>query len=368
LIERNFVFQQVIRESENPTWTETITVNYHFEQTQQMLLKVYDHDGKYDIDQLDRHQLIGEATFTLSSLMCAPGQTSRCNLTGPHAGKGVVDVRAEPLTNTNDVFVGTFSGQKLANKDGFFGRSDPFIVIARMNEDGTFTDVWKSAKIDNNLNPTFPQSHINISQVCNGDIDRPIKISFMDYDDNGKHQFMGHVQTSIRGLIEAHGTPFNVTEPEKQKTKGYTNSGTLTCAGALVEPHPTFQQFIIGGLEISMIVAIDFTGSNGDPMTPQSLHYLDRSGTGYTNQYQQAIQSVGRIIEEYDTNKMYSVFGFGARVRGPDGQFSIVQHCFPLCAGGAEVRGIDGILKVLHQLYQYCAGINDEMNVYSGVR
>jgi hypothetical protein len=122
-----------VRESENPVWVESITVNYNFEQTQQIVLKVYDQDGKHDVNQLERHQLIGEVTFTLSSLMCSPGQMARCNLTGPRAGKSVVDVRGEPLANTNDIFVGTFAGHKLVNKDGFFGRSDPFLVISRYN-------------------------------------------------------------------------------------------------------------------------------------------------------------------------------------------------------------------------------------------
>lgn len=323
---------------------ESIIVNYQFELNQTVVLRVYDQDKKADLNALDRHQLIGEGTFVIANLMHAPGQTARVTLTGPRA-RGVVDVRGEPLTNTNDIFVCTFAGHKLVNKDGFFGRSDPFLVISRLNEDGNYTDVWKNTKVDNNLNPVFPVSRILISQLCNGDIDRPLKISIMDFESSGRHQFMGHVMTSVRGLLDSRGAPLNVIEPEKQKNKSYTNSGTLTCANCFVEPHPTFQQFVMGGLEVSLIVAIDFTGSNGDPSTPQSLHYLDRSGQ-HLNQYQHAIMSVGRIIEEYDTNKMFSVFGFGARVRGPDGQFTPVQHCFPVYGGGVEVRGVDGILRV----------------------
>ena len=53
-----------------------------------------------------------------------------------------------------------------------------------------------------------------------------------------------------------------------------------------------------------MVVAIDFTGSNGDPATPQSLHYMDRSGISL-NQYQSAILNIGRVVEPYDTDKMF---------------------------------------------------------------
>lgn len=45
--------------------------------------------------------------------------------------RGTLIVTAEAVANTRDIFVANFSGNKLANKDGFFGRSDPFLVISR---------------------------------------------------------------------------------------------------------------------------------------------------------------------------------------------------------------------------------------------
>lgn len=44
-------------------------------------------------------------------------------------------------------------------------------------------------------------------------------------------------------------------------------------------------------------VAIDFTGSNGDPRSPQSLHYISPQGV---NEYLSAIWSVGNVIQDYD--------------------------------------------------------------------
>jgi hypothetical protein len=65
------------------------------------------------------------------------------------------------------------------------------------------------------------------------------------------------------------------------------------------------------------------------------------------------IQCVGRILEPYDTDKRYSVFGYGARVRQPDGSFSgPVQHCIQLMGG--EVSGVDGILQVRYFLFGIC--------------
>jgi len=39
-----------------------------------------------------------------------------------------------------------------------------------------------------------------------------------------------------------------------------------------------FSQFLTGGCEISLIAAIDYTGSNGDPDLPSSLHYISPTG------------------------------------------------------------------------------------------
>jgi hypothetical protein len=101
-------------------------------------------------------------------------------------------------------------------------------------------------------------------------------------------------------------------------------------------------------------VAIDFTGSNGDPRLPESLHYIDPTSQ-HLNQYQEAIASVGRIVEPYDHDRMFPVYGFGARVRQMDGTYSPVQHCFPVYGGGYEVHGIDGIMRVsLKPTYLLC--------------
>ena len=43
------------------------------------------------------------------------------------------------------------------------------------------------------------------------------------------------------------------------------------------------------------------TASNGDPSNPQSLHFNQGH---YANQYVQAIQAVGDIVQDYDTDKV----------------------------------------------------------------
>lgn len=45
--------------------------------------------------------------------------------------RGSLEIHAEAQTNTRDLLHVSFRGYKLANKDGFFGTSDPFLVISR---------------------------------------------------------------------------------------------------------------------------------------------------------------------------------------------------------------------------------------------
>ncbi len=64
----------------------------------------------------------------------------------------------------------------------------------RLNEDGAYTVVWKSEKIDNSLNPVWATVKIPMHVLCNGDKYRPLKLEIFDWDSNGKHDTMGHVR------------------------------------------------------------------------------------------------------------------------------------------------------------------------------
>lgn len=100
-------------------------------------------------------------------------------------------------------------------------------------------------------------------------------------------------------------------------------------------------EYLKSGWQLSLSIAIDFTGSNGDPSEPGSLHYLD----GY-NQYESAIISIGSILETYDDNKSFPVWGFGGipKFMGETNP----NHCFPLNGDrkNPEVKGSDAVLDI----------------------
>ncbi len=81
--------------------------------------------------------------------------------------------------------------------------------------------------------------------------------------------------------------------------------------------------YLKGGWQLSLSIAIDFTGSNGDPTEPSSLHFQDGR-----NQYESAIKSIGSILETYDDNKSFPVWGFGGIPKFLGDKDP--NHCFPL--------------------------------------
>lgn len=85
-----------------------------------------------------------------------------------------------------------------------------------------------------------------------------------------------------------------------------------------------------------MIIAVDFTGSNGTPTQPSSLHYMDPNKP---NQYQMAIEAVAQILLNYDTDKRIPAFGFGANINFPGIQTG-TSHCFPLSGSYENVDSV----------------------------
>lgn len=51
----------------------------------------------------------------------------------------------------------------------------------------------------------------------------------------------------------------------------------------IVQKRVTFLDYIFGGCEISLQIAVDFTASNGEVSNPNSLHFM--SPSGQPNQY-----------------------------------------------------------------------------------
>ncbi|XP_030897461.1 copine-2 [Leptonychotes weddellii] len=146
-------------------------------------------------------------------------------------------------------------------------------------------------------------------------MEKAIQVMCYDYDNDGGHDFIGEFQTSVSRMCEARdGVPveFECINPKKQrKKKNYKNSGIIILRSCKINRDYSFLDYILGGCQLMFTVGIDFTASNGNPLDPSSLHYINPMGT---NEYLSAIWAVGQIIQDYDSDKMFPALGFGAQL------------------------------------------------------
>ncbi|XP_014352348.2 copine-5 isoform X1 [Latimeria chalumnae] len=342
---REFGRTEVIDNTLNPDFVRKFILDYFFEEKQNLRFDLYDVDSKSP--DLSKHDFLGQTFCTLGEIVGSPGSRLEKPLAGiPGKKCGLIILSAEELGNCRDVATMQFCANKLDKKD-FFGKSDPFMVFYRSNEDGTFTICHKTEVVKNTLNPVWQAFSIPVRALCNGDYDRTIKVEVYDWDRDGSHDFIGEFTTSYRELARGQ-SQFNVYEvvnpKKKMKKKKYVNSGTVTLLSFTVESEYTFLDYIKGGTQINFTVAIDFTASNGNPSQSTSLHYMNPY---QMNAYAMALKAVGEIIQDYDSDKMFPALGFGAKIP-PDGR---VSHEFPL-NGNPEnpyCNGIEGILEAYHQ-------------------
>lgn len=232
----------------------------------------------------------------------------------------------------------------------------------------------------NNLNPEWKEITIDLAILCGGDLDLPLHVGVFDHESSGNHKSMGELQVTVNGLVAASGRNEALKLQKKGKDTGMIHvvkadvsgieSVTDRMANVSVSqkstptpargpsafipgssassssPAPSdgvnFIDYIAGGCQLNVAVAVDFTGSNGDPRKVGTLHYMNPSGR---NDYEKAIASIVSILAKYDSDKMFPVYGFGAKYDG------VVRHCFQ-CGATAEQSGVAGVLQAYKDVFR----------------
>mmetsp|Transcript_25825 Transcript_25825/g.40429 ORF Transcript_25825/g.40429 Transcript_25825/m.40429 type:complete len:564 (-) Transcript_25825:61-1752(-) len=326
-----------LKNEKNPDFTTKIDCDYFFEKKQFLEFMVVDVDDPKKIDNKTT-DFIGKVHCKVAEILGSKKQTMTRKLEGTKEGKNVgsISVFAEELKGRKtDVLKIQMKGNKLANKDGMFGKSDPYLIFRRKQENGEMIQVLRSKTIDNNLDPDWEELLLNLTQFCLGNLDAPIVIECWDEDSMSKDDMIGTVETTTRALLNK----------EKLQLKDYKEGrnldpGYLTVTASAIVRIPTFLDYVCGGCEMSLSVAVDFTASNKDPSDPTSLHHVDPNGNW--NEYQKAIIAVGEILLDYDHDKKCAALGYGAILPNKEE----ASHCFALNgnAQNPEVEGVQGLL------------------------
>ena len=286
----------------SPKFSKFFDVIWHFEIRQDLEFFVYDFDGGVAVDRcnLDAQDFLGCARTQLAGVIGSPGRQLIMPLeinSRAHPRSKIV-IRAEQLGGSSGTFLASVQvrGVKLAKKD-WFGKSDPYLQFCRARPDGTFDTVHQTEIVKNTLDPVWRPFQLKNILLGSND-DAMFRINVIDWDANTSHDHIGHILISFKQFMEA------VEKKQPLKILHYKGKakdvGTLDFNGTSFQKLPTFMDFLQGGLQMKMFVAIDFTGSNGvlpsainapalcnaaagDPRTPTSLHFMR---PGAFNEYQ----------------------------------------------------------------------------------
>ncbi|CAM9486288.1 unnamed protein product [Ectocarpus sp. 6 AP-2014] len=324
---------EIISNSLDPNFVTIVPVTFKFEEVQTLRFEVYDVDTAYsssDATHIDpsKQDFQGAAECALAQVIGGRDQTWEGLLSGAKTGKGgspKVVVRAEEVANSNTLAEITLG---------------PFLRISRVSEKGPPIRCFKTEVAKGSPPRPWAPIEISLKVLANGDPYRPLIIEAFTWKKSGNHVLLGSCKASVNDLKSMAETGLQSLMLDKGRR-------AITVRSCTVTPQPTFFGYIAGGMQIGFTVAIDYTTSNGRPSRQGSLHYHDPTGRT-NNEYAQAIQSVGGVLEYFDDDRRFPVYGFGGRPKKTSRQAS---HCFAVNDNekDAEVEGIAGVLETYSQ-------------------
>ncbi|KAL5022642.1 hypothetical protein ScPMuIL_001797, partial [Solemya velum] len=330
----------------DPKFTKSFKVDYYFEEVQKVQFAVFDLDNQ--TPKLSDDDFLGQVECTLGQLVAGSPVNRPLQLrNGKPAGKSHIIITTEEVKEGGENASLRFRANNLDKKDTF-GKSDPYLEVLRQMSVDSWQAVHRTEVIKNNLNPSWQEFSLPVQTLCGGDRSKDIKFAVYDWDKDGSHDLIGTFITNISQMLEAEQkeVAFPCIHPvKKAKKKKYENSGIVYLTSCKISREVSFLEYVMGGMQVNFTVGIDFTASNGDPKQSTSLHYINPY---QPNEYMMAIQAVGNVCQDYDSDKLFPVLGFGAQIP-PDQK---VSHEFavnfnpsnPFCAG------VNGIVEA----YQNC--------------
>lgn len=129
-------------------------------------------------------------------------------------------------------------------------------------------------------------------------VDQQLSSSSSSFD-----QIKNHTDRTNKNMVDGTNPIAMTSSSSFDQSKNHTGRANKNLVNG-TSPI-TMNDYINGGCEINLMVAIDFTSSNGDPRKQDTLHYR---GGGDMNDYEKAILAFGKILTKFDTDKKIPVW------------------------------------------------------------
>lgn len=226
-----------------------------------MKVDVYDADEKSSLNDLSQQDYIGGALFCLHQVLRERGQILKLQLkNSSNTFTGTTIIQAEHIRErlSSNIAKFTIEGNNINTS------SMLLFKLSRLKgiEANIFLPVYQSecAKASGGILRWRPLS-ISTAALFRDDENKPLQIELFEFRGSGDHKLIASHQFKFLDLAYNHSWVLP--------------TGTILFKNVAVIQRASFLDYLFGGIEISVAIAIDFTGSNLDPKDPRSLHYIN---------------------------------------------------------------------------------------------
>jgi hypothetical protein len=265
----------------------------------------------YDDDENGKKELIGEVNTTLGNIAGSKNFQFTTQLIDPKnpsdTKRGEVTIKVVQMKETKAEIELKLACRGLPVAPNCFcldGNIRPYILISRGILSGgsyDFKPIYQTeASSANSPDPSFAVLKLSAQILCNGNYQQPIRFEVFNVVEGRDPEIIGRVDRSIDDLSDKRD--YELLNPLTRLA-----AGRLIFEDKKIHDQPTFMGYLKDGWNMQVSMAIDYTNSNKPQILPDSLHYIN----GGINQYQMAIQTIGSILECYDSDKKVAVYGFG---------------------------------------------------------
>lgn len=277
---------EVIDDNLDPDWKTPIEIPFNFGKKQNMKVEIRDDDGK------GKSEIIGFATFALSSVLA--DKFYSINILSDSGSKtGLLQVEYEKIEKQPYRYKIDLKATEVKGVE-WFSHSDPFIRIYKPEvaykkkrqikeiPKNEWCLVYESEPLMDQKNPDWKEFVVQASKFCYGDIDMIMRLEMWDYSKSGSHSFIGMGFFVVKDYIDTTGKEIKTYDAKKKP------GGNIIVEKFQVEMDFELIDYLDMGLQISSVIAIDFTSSNLDYKDPKSRHNLEGE-----NDYIKVINTIG---------------------------------------------------------------------------
>ncbi|KAI6660894.1 Copine-9 [Oopsacas minuta] len=163
----------------------------------------------------------------------------------------------------------------------------------------------------------WDKMYVSVSSIKEFNLDNKVWIRLWQRDEQEYSHKIFQTCETLRAILtcehETNGRRIELKSIQTEKGHQYINSSSIDIHECRIVKFPTAVDYLLGGHEISLTLAIDFTVSNGNYTLSSSYHHLTPSDD---NLYVECIKSVINFTQKFSNNSHSNLpiiaYGFGA--------------------------------------------------------